>query len=110
MKGILLLGPLNLFRILASLRKTFGSQNNESIAVKRILTMNIKKTNQNEIDKLIKAEVHILGTVRHKNILKLYCYLSNGDSNIFPSEYMPNANLFVENCIGNSSSISISSS
>eukprot|EP00253_Pinus_taeda_P012251 PITA_12251 len=67
-------------------------QNTETVAVKRIWTMN--KNKQNGLDRLIKAEVDILGTIRHKNIVKLYCYLSNGSSNLLVYEYMPNGNLF----------------
>eukprot|EP00253_Pinus_taeda_P034394 PITA_34394 len=72
-------------------------QNNETVAVKRIWTKNINNINRNkqyELDRLIKAEVDILGTVRHKNIVKLYCHLSNGKSNLLVYEYMPNGNLF----------------
>jgi len=69
-------------------------QNNETVAVKRIWTMNINNNKQNGLDRLIKAEVDILGTIRHKNIVKLYCHLSNGNSNLLVYEYMPNGNLF----------------
>eukprot|EP00253_Pinus_taeda_P010240 PITA_10240 len=67
---------------------------NETVAVKRIWTKNINSNKRNGLDKLIKAEVDILGTIRHKNIVKLYCHLSNGNSNLLVYECMPNGNLF----------------
>jgi len=69
-------------------------QTNETVAVKRIWTININNKRQNGLNKLMKAEVDILGTIRHKNIVKLYCCLSNGNSNLLVYEYMPNGNLF----------------
>lgn len=66
----------------------------ETVAVKRIWTMNMNKKRDNGLNRLMKAEVDILGTIRHKNIVKLYCCLSNGNSNLLVYEYMPNGNLF----------------
>eukprot|EP00252_Welwitschia_mirabilis_P007403 TRINITY_DN1870_c0_g1_i8.p1 TRINITY_DN1870_c0_g1~~TRINITY_DN1870_c0_g1_i8.p1 ORF type:complete len:982 (+),score=73.04 TRINITY_DN1870_c0_g1_i8:121-3066(+) len=44
--------------------------------------------------KMARAEVETLGRIRHKNIVKLYCYLSNPRVNLLVYEYMPNGNLF----------------
>ena len=88
--------------------------NNETVAVKHLWTStkmdkddiymeknkNVFFNNNNENiyrdhdHRLAKAEVETLGTIRHKNIVKLYCYLSNSHSNLLVYEYMPNGNLF----------------
>lgn len=86
--------------------------NNETVAVKHLWTtskmdiddihMDTYKKRKNEVDnvyreydhRLAKAEVETLGTIRHRNIVKLYCYLSNRHSNVLVYEYMPNGNLF----------------
>lgn len=69
--------------------------NGESVAVKKLRTCkNGRHGGQNLIDRELKAEVETLGTIRHKNIVKLYCYFSNGDSNMLVYEYMPNGNLW----------------
>ncbi|GLJ17335.1 hypothetical protein SUGI_0301000 [Cryptomeria japonica] len=69
-------------------------QNNLTVAVKRLWPGNINSIKQNDLHKLMKAEVDVLGMVRHKNIVKLYCCLSNGKSNLLVYEYMQNGNLF----------------
>jgi len=86
--------------------------NNEIVAVKHLWTtikmdmddinMDKHKQKNNKIDnvyrendhRLAQAEVQTLGTIRHKNIVKLYCYLSNRHANVLVYEYMPNGNLF----------------
>jgi len=88
--------------------------NNETVAVKHLWTSTKMDMDDNNMDKykknsynnengniyrdhdrrLVKAEVETLGTIRHKNIVKLYCYLSNSHSNLLVYEYMPNGNLF----------------
>lgn len=42
----------------------------------------------------IETEVETLGSIRHKNIVKLYCCFSSSDSNLLVYEYMPNGNLW----------------
>ncbi|GLJ07058.1 hypothetical protein SUGI_0056730 [Cryptomeria japonica] len=69
-------------------------QNNVTVAVKRLCPVNINSIKQNDLNKLMAAEVDVLGMVRHKNIVKLYCSLSNGKSNLLVFEYMQNGNLF----------------
>ncbi|XP_042492620.1 receptor protein-tyrosine kinase CEPR2-like [Macadamia integrifolia] len=44
--------------------------------------------------KALKAEMEILGKIRHKNILKLYACLMRGGSSFLVYEYMENGNLF----------------
>ncbi|XP_068647932.1 receptor protein-tyrosine kinase CEPR2-like [Aristolochia californica] len=44
--------------------------------------------------KVLAAEMEILGKIRHRNILKLYAFLSKGASNFLVFEYMTNGNLF----------------
>ncbi|XP_047052517.1 receptor protein-tyrosine kinase CEPR1-like [Lolium rigidum] len=42
----------------------------------------------------LRTEVETLGSIRHKNIVKLYCCYSGADSNLLVYEYMPNGNLW----------------
>ncbi|KAK4796620.1 hypothetical protein SAY86_028946 [Trapa natans] len=46
------------------------------------------------LDKELKTEVETLGSIRHKNIVKLYCYFSSVDCSLLVYEYMPNGNLY----------------
>ncbi|GLJ17337.1 hypothetical protein SUGI_0301050 [Cryptomeria japonica] len=83
--------------------------NNEVVAVKHLWTSSKMEEDANNFDnrhhnkqnvfrehedRQAKAEVETLGTIRHKNIVKLYCYLSNSHSNLLVYEYMPQGNLF----------------
>lgn len=47
-------------------------------------------------ERVLKSEVETLGNIRHKNIVKLYCFCScsNSDSNFLVYEYVPNGNLW----------------
>ncbi|GLJ17336.1 hypothetical protein SUGI_0301030 [Cryptomeria japonica] len=82
--------------------------NNEVVAVKQFWTSNKMEDDASKLEnchhakqnvfrehenRLAKAEVETLGTIRHKNIVKLYCYLSNSDSSLLVYEYMPKGNL-----------------
>eukprot|EP01018_Ginkgo_biloba_P023867 Gb_15787 [translate_table: standard] len=72
-------------------------KNNETVAVKRLWMMNMncnKQHHNSGLNGSMKAEVDTLGMVRHKNIVKLYCCLTNSHSNLLVYEYMPNGNLF----------------
>eukprot|EP01018_Ginkgo_biloba_P016625 Gb_31672 [translate_table: standard] len=71
-----------------------GLRNGEMVAVKQLWTNNRAHTGGALRDYGLKAEVETLGTIRHKNIVKLYCCFSNGDSNLLVYEYMPNGNLW----------------
>lgn len=70
--------------------------NGQSVAVKKVWTSKTKDklTDELLLDRELKAEVDTLGNIRHKNIVKLYCYFSNSDSNLLVYEYMPNGNLW----------------
>ncbi|KAK3140322.1 hypothetical protein QOZ80_5AG0399350 [Eleusine coracana subsp. coracana] len=57
------------------------------------------KTNSNNTttwlgDRELRTEVETLGSIRHKNIVKLYCCYAGADSNLLVYEYMPNGNLW----------------
>lgn len=68
----------------------------DCIAVKRLWSKRMKDSvseNQFVLDKGLKTEVETLGSIRHKNIVKLYCYFSSLDCNLLIYEYMPNGNL-----------------
>ncbi|KAG6409210.1 hypothetical protein SASPL_132244 [Salvia splendens] len=46
------------------------------------------------MEKELVTEVETLGSIRHKNIMKLYSYLSTLDCSLLVYEYMPNGNLW----------------
>ncbi|KAM1777760.1 hypothetical protein ACFX11_044377 [Malus domestica] len=66
------------------------------IAVKRLWSRKAKDSTEDQpfIHKELKTEVETLGSIRHKNIVKLYCYFSSLDCNLLVYEYMPNGNLW----------------
>ncbi|CAI0464199.1 unnamed protein product [Linum tenue] len=72
----------------------------EVVAVKRLWSSKRGKdsasdvTSQLLMDKELKTEVETLGSIRHKNIVKLYCYFSSLDCSLLVYEYMPNGNLW----------------
>ncbi|CAN6450007.1 unnamed protein product [Victoria cruziana] len=68
----------------------------ESVAVKKFWTRKTKNSasDQYYLDMELKAEVETLGSIRHRNIVKLYCCFSNADCNLLVYEYMPNGNLW----------------
>ncbi|XP_057469571.1 receptor protein-tyrosine kinase CEPR1-like [Actinidia eriantha] len=71
--------------------------NREVIAVKRLWSRRTKDSASEDqfcLDKELKTEVDTLGSIRHKNIVKLYCYFSSLDSSLLVYEYMPNGNLW----------------
>lgn len=71
--------------------------NGEIIAVKRLWRQATKDPSSDDqvvINKELKTEVETLGSIRHKNIVKLYCYFSSLESNLLVYEYMPNGNLW----------------
>ncbi|GLJ30440.1 hypothetical protein SUGI_0602580 [Cryptomeria japonica] len=71
--------------------------NGESVAVKKLRSCKNSSIPDNydpRVRERLKAEVETLGTIRHKNIVKLYCCFTNGDSNMLVYEYMPNGNLW----------------
>lgn len=73
----------------------------EVVAVKRLWSSRGKEyytTSPDEegvfLDKELKTEVETLGSIRHKNIVKLFCYFSSLDCSLLVYEYMPNGNLW----------------
>ncbi|KAK8956600.1 Receptor-like protein kinase HSL1 [Platanthera zijinensis] len=69
----------------------------ESVAVKKIWSRKVKDSSSPEklyADRELRAEVETLGSIRHKNIVKLYCCFSSLDSNLLVYEYMPKGNLW----------------
>ncbi|XP_044510573.1 receptor protein-tyrosine kinase CEPR1-like [Mangifera indica] len=69
----------------------------ETVAVKKLWSQRTKDSASEDqllFDKGLKTEVETLGTIRHKNIVKLYCYFSSLDWNLLVYEYMPNGNLW----------------
>ncbi|KAK2981735.1 hypothetical protein RJ640_005987 [Escallonia rubra] len=69
----------------------------EVVAVKRLWSRKTKDSAPEDhlvVDKELKSEVETLGSIRHKNIVKLYCCFSSLDCNLLVYEYMPNGNLW----------------
>lgn len=71
----------------------------EVVAVKRLWSNRGKEYSSPDqdgifLDKALKTEVETLGSIRHKNIVKLYCYFSSLDCSLLVYEYMPNGNLW----------------
>ncbi|CAH9143668.1 unnamed protein product [Cuscuta epithymum] len=62
--------------------------NGETIAVKKL-----RSQNGVILDRELKTEVETLGSIRHKNIVKLYCYFSGLACSLLVYEYMPNGDL-----------------
>lgn len=65
-------------------------RNGGVVAVKRL---NVKRERELHHDHGFATEVETLGSIRHSNILKLLCYLSNFDTNLLVYQYMPNGSL-----------------
>ncbi|KAL6995238.1 Receptor protein-tyrosine kinase cepr1, partial [Sarracenia purpurea var. burkii] len=73
--------------------------NGEVVAVKKLWSHKKTKYCPSEdqlfLDEGLKTEVDALGSIRHKNIVKLYCcYFSRLDCSLLVYEYMPNGNLW----------------
>ncbi|KAF9687444.1 hypothetical protein SADUNF_Sadunf02G0094100 [Salix dunnii] len=69
----------------------------EVVAVKRLWSRKSKDSASEDqllSDKELKNEVGTLGSVRHINIVKLYCYFSSLNCSLLIYEYMPNGNLW----------------
>ncbi|GFP98441.1 LRR receptor-like serine/threonine-protein kinase hsl2 [Phtheirospermum japonicum] len=63
---------------------------NQYVAVKRIWS---EKKRDHLLEKEFQAEIQILGSVRHSNIVKLLCCVSSDDSKLLVYEYMENQSL-----------------
>ncbi|KAH0645153.1 hypothetical protein KY284_033037 [Solanum tuberosum] len=64
--------------------------NGNFVAVKRILN---KRNLDHGLEKQFLAEVEVLGSIRHSNIVKLLCCISSGNSKVLVYEYMENHSL-----------------
>lgn len=72
-------------------------RNGEVLAVKKLWTQKTKDfISEDQVlpNKEMKTEVDTLGSIRHKNIVKLYSYFSSLDCKLLVYEYMPNGNLW----------------
>ncbi|XP_010915380.2 uncharacterized protein [Elaeis guineensis] len=67
-----------------------GDRAGEIVAVKKI--WNSRKLDS-KLEKEFQAEVEILGSIRHANIVKLLCCITKGDSKLLVYEYMENGSL-----------------
>lgn len=74
-----------------------GLSSGDIVAVKKLWSQKTKdKVSEDQLlpDRELETEVQTLGNIRHKNIVKLYCYLSGFDCSLLVYEYMPNGNLW----------------
>ncbi|XP_022772262.1 receptor protein-tyrosine kinase CEPR1-like [Durio zibethinus] len=72
-------------------------QSGEVVAVKKLWSRTAKDSASEDqliLDKGLKTEVETLGSIRHKNIVKLYSYFSNFNFSLLVYEYMANGNLW----------------
>ncbi|XP_074556904.1 uncharacterized protein LOC141812851 [Curcuma longa] len=69
---------------------TVGDRTDEIVAVKKIRS---GKKLDAALEKQFESEVQILGSIRHKNIVKLLCCVSGEDSKLLVYEYMENGSL-----------------
>ncbi|XP_050903893.1 leucine-rich repeat receptor-like serine/threonine-protein kinase BAM3 [Lathyrus oleraceus] len=63
--------------------------NGEKVAVKKLLGVNKGSSYDNGLS----AEIKTLGRIRHRYIVKLLAFCSNGDTNLLVYEYMTNGSL-----------------
>ncbi|THU70706.1 hypothetical protein C4D60_Mb08t27790 [Musa balbisiana] len=71
-------------------RVTLGNRASEIVAAKKIWNGG---NLAGRLEKQFQAELQILGSIRHKNIIKLLCCCSSLDSKLLVYEYMENASL-----------------
>ncbi|CAL9116162.1 unnamed protein product [Musa textilis] len=67
--------------------------NGETVAVKKLWGTSKKNDIFQSFGDGFEAEVEMLGKIRHKNIVKLWCCCTNLDSKLLVYEYMPNGSL-----------------
>ncbi|CAA0838386.1 Protein kinase family protein with leucine-rich repeat domain [Striga hermonthica] len=67
-----------------------NSDENQYVAVKRIWS---SKETDHLLEREFEAEIRILGSVRHFNIVKLLCCISSNDSKLLVYEFMENQSL-----------------
>ncbi|KAK8678039.1 hypothetical protein V6N13_143556 [Hibiscus sabdariffa] len=74
-----------------------GLRSGEVVAVKKLWSRTGKDSSSEDqliLDKGLKTEVETLGSIRHKNIVKLYSYFTSFDCKLLVYEYMLNGNLW----------------
>ncbi|XP_008789188.2 receptor-like protein kinase HSL1 [Phoenix dactylifera] len=71
-------------------RIVVGNRAGEVVAVKKIWS---SRTLDSKLEKAFQAEVEILGSIRHVNIVKLLCCISKDDSKLLVYEYLENESL-----------------
>ncbi|KAL8144151.1 hypothetical protein V2J09_017183 [Rumex salicifolius] len=74
-----------------------GLRSGEIVAVKKLWSQMTKYSasdEQNIPNKELQTEVETLGSIRHKNIVKLFSCFSSWDCHLLVYEYMPNGNLW----------------
>ncbi|KAJ3671526.1 hypothetical protein LUZ60_007605 [Juncus effusus] len=67
------------------------TRNGSRIAVKRL--MGFRSNSVQSHDHGFKAEIKTLGSIRHRNIVRLLAFCTNHESNVLVYEYMPNGSL-----------------
>ncbi|GLT67248.1 hypothetical protein SLA2020_395690 [Shorea laevis] len=63
--------------------------NGEQVAVKKLLGISKGSSHDNGLS----AEIQTLGSIRHRNIVRLLAFCSNKETNLLVYEYMPNGSL-----------------
>ncbi|KAF8024704.1 hypothetical protein BT93_F1777 [Corymbia citriodora subsp. variegata] len=74
-----------------------GLSTGEVVAVKKLRSRSANDRVSEDhliLNRELKTEVETLGSVRHKNIVKLYSYFSSLHCKLLVYEYMPNGNLY----------------
>ncbi|XP_020266819.1 LOW QUALITY PROTEIN: receptor-like protein kinase 5 [Asparagus officinalis] len=68
-----------------------GNRSGEVVAVKKIRS---KTKMDSKLEREFVSEVQILGSIRHTNIVKLWCCISSNDSKLLVYEHMKNGSLY----------------
>ncbi|XP_076909558.1 uncharacterized protein LOC143566867 [Bidens hawaiensis] len=70
--------------------------NGETVAVKKLWDQSVKNEDSAKMGSQkdeFESEVEMLGKIRHKNIVRLWCCFKSGNSRLLVYEYMPNGSL-----------------
>lgn len=78
-------GSGKVYKVVLSGEKTF--------AVKHMLNK-VGKGRKSSIRRELESEVSTLSTIRHVNVVKLYCSITNEESSLLVYEYLPNGSLW----------------
>ncbi|CDY53829.1 BnaA09g57210D [Brassica napus] len=66
----------------------------KELAVKHIRSSSSDTKNFSSTSKEFETEVETLSSIRHLNVVKLYCSITSDDSSLLVYEYMPNGSLY----------------